>query len=305
MKKTVAFGLLIVCLTAIGAGVFYLLYIVPQQAVVAEPAVLVVVPRIFERYAQGIQQADQIIRNHPELFRDAGPLTLANLYGFFDIPLKQTVRIQQLRVPGDPREYRKGIHQGIDFYETRRGDAVYAAAPGVVIRVDSDYQPLEIGFRNEMLAKCLSTWNGTPGSVKLAAVEEPYGDVLDKLRGRQVLVYHGQNAQNDPVISLYAHLLDVNAELALYNVVDTNTLLGHIGNSGTSGEVENKPGQENHLHLELFVGGMYWTPKNHDEIGAKQGASRYRQLQQMILDELSQQFLPSQSPPGQAASPSS
>jgi hypothetical protein len=118
--------------------------------------------------------------------------------------------------------------------------------------------------------------------------------VLDKLRGRQVIVYHGKNAQNEPVISLYAHMLDVNPELLLYQVVDTNTVLGHIGNSGTSGEVENNPGKENHLHLELFVGGMYWTPKKPEEIGSKQAASRYGQLQQIVLDELSQNYTPPQ-----------
>jgi murein DD-endopeptidase MepM/ murein hydrolase activator NlpD len=171
---------------------------------------------------------------------------------------------------------------------------VYAAAPGVVIRVDTNHQPLEIGFRNEMLAQCKSTWNGTPGSVMLAPVEEPYGDVLDKLRGRQVLVYHGKNSRNEPIISLYAHLVDVNPELLLHQVVDGNTLLGHIGNSGTSGEVENNPGKENHLHLELFVGGMYWTPKKPEEIGTKQGAARYGHLQQMVLDELSQKYVPPQ-----------
>jgi hypothetical protein len=89
-------------------------------------------------------------------------------------------------------------------------------------------------------------------------------------------------------------MLDVNPELLLYQVVDGNSLLGHIGNSGTSGEVENKPGKENHLHLELFVGGMYWSPKEPEEIGTKQGAARYGQLQQMVLDELSQKYVPPQ-----------
>jgi len=305
MKKNIIISLIIVCLAAIGTGAFYVIYIMPQQEVVAEPIKIVDVPRVFERLVDEIRQADQIVQNHPELFRDAAPLTQNRLFGFFDIPLKQTIRIQQLRVPGDPRNYRKGIHQGIDFYETKRGDAVYAAAPGVVIRVDADYQPQEIGFRNDMLAKCKTTWNGTPGSVKLAAVEEPYGDVLDKLRGRQVLVYHGKNSQNEPIISLYAHMLDVNPELSVNDIVETTTMLGQIGNSGTSGEVENKPGKENHLHLELFVGDMYWTPKTPDEIGTKQAASRYGQLQKMILDELSQPYTPPQTPQTQAASASS
>lgn len=294
MKKTLLVSLVGVCLAAGGAAALYLFYIVPQQEVAAEPAPEVTIPQVFERYAQAIQQADQLVTNHPELFRNATPVTLENLHGFFDIPLKQQVRLQQLRVPGDPRHYRKGIHQGIDFYETRRGDPVYAAAPGVVLRIDHDHQALDIDFRNEMLAHCKTTWNGTPGSVKLMPVEEPYGDVLDKLRGRQVLVYHGKNARNEPIISMYAHLSDVNSELMPFTIVDTETLLGYIGNSGTSGEVEKNPNKENHLHMELFVGGMYWTPKAPDEIGTKQAASRYGELQQIVLDELSQPYAPPQ-----------
>ena len=291
MKKKIFLMVLGVAAILVGAGAFYGLYIVPQQKVVAEPVQLVMVPNIFQRYTQEITRADQIVNMHPELFRDAAPLTLEHLHGFFDIPLKQRIRIHQLRVPGVPRHYRKGIHQGIDFYETKRGDPIHAAAPGVVIRIDKDHQPLEIGFRNEMLTKCKTLWKGTPGSVTLAQVEEPYGDVLDKLRGRQVLLYHGKNAQNEPIISLYAHMSDVNHELMLYDVVDTE-ILGYIGNSGTSGEVENNPNKENHLHMELFVSGMYWTPKKSEEIGTKQGASRYSQLQQVVLNELSSKYAP-------------
>ena len=137
---------------------------------------------------------------------------------------------------------------------------------------------------------CLKQWNGTPGSVRMPSVEEPYGDVLDKLRGRQVIFYHGKNAQGEPLISLYAHLLDVNHELSLYDIVDTDTIIGYIGNSGTSGEAENNPKKENHLHIELFVGGMYWTPKNSSEIGTKQSNSRYAELQKQVLQELTRGY---------------
>lgn len=297
MKKTHRIVLTVVCfvLIILGIGGIYVFQILPGRNVVAEPVEVVMIPEYFARYAEEIQLADKKIVEHAHLMRDGSHVTLQELHGFFDLPLKQKVVYQQIRAPGDPRPYRKGIHQGIDFYQTKRGDAIYAAAPGVIIRIDKDHQTLDNTFRNDMLKKCKQTWNGTPGSVRLPPVEEPYGDVLDKLRGRQVIMYHGKNAQNEPIISLYAHMLDVNQELSVYDTVDTETILGHIGNSGTSGEVENNPKKENHLHMELFVGGMYWTPKEDSEVGTKQSNPRYAELQRMVLRELSQEY----SPPGE------
>jgi murein DD-endopeptidase MepM/ murein hydrolase activator NlpD len=292
MKKSQWVILVIVILVLVAAGLAggYVYYILPQREVIAEPIQTVMIPDYLSRYTQEIQIADQKIAEQPNLFRDASAVTLQELHGFFDIPLKQKVVYQQIRAPGDPRAYRKGIHQGIDFYQTKRNDPIYAAAPGVVIRIDKDHQPLERQFRNDMLAKCKTTWNGTPGSVSLAPVEEPYGDVLDKLRGRQILLYHGKNAQNEPIISLYAHTVDVNHELSVYDSVNTDTIIGYIGNSGTSGEVEQNTKKENHLHMELYIGGMYWTPKEETEIGTKQAGARYTELQTMILNELAKEY---------------
>lgn len=286
MKKVVI-GIVVFCIlgSAVGAAT-YVWYVLPHQKAAAEALNAVIVPEHFARYTADIQRADKIITQQRAAFRDGSLVTLQDLQGFFSLPLKQTIRPQQIRPPGDPREYRKGIHQGIDFYETKRGDPVYPAAPGIIIRIDLEYQPLPRKFRDELLKKCETTWNGTPGSVGLPPVEEPYGNVLDKLSGRQVLVYHGQNAQHEPLISLYAHLLDVNPELSVDAVVMPDTVIGYIGNSGTSGEVENNPKKENHLHLELFVGGMYWTPKTEAELGKKQSGARYAELQKLVLQTL-------------------
>ncbi len=293
MRKTHRIVLIAVALVLFISGSvagFYLFYVVPRKEVVAEPMERVIIPEYFARYAEEIQLADKKATDHANLMRDGSPVTLLDLHGFFDLPLKQKVFYQQIRAPGDPREYRKGIHQGIDFYETKRGDPIYAAAPGVIIRIDKEHQPMNKEFRDEMLRICLQTWNGTPGSVRLPPVEEPYGDVLDKLRGRQVILYHGKNAQNEPIISLYAHMLDVNQELSAYDIVNTDTIIGYIGNSGTSGEVENNTKKENHLHMELFVGGMYWTPKKESEIGIKQSNLRYAELQKLVFQELSREY---------------
>jgi murein DD-endopeptidase MepM/ murein hydrolase activator NlpD len=294
MKKTQRIGLIVVFFVVIAAGMAggYIYYVLPHKKVVAKPMESVMIPAYFARYTEEIQLADKQVTENAHLMRDGSRVTIRALDGFFELPLKQKVVYQQIRVPGDPRDYRNGVHQGIDFYQTKRGDAISAAAPGVVIRIDKDYKPVDKKFRDEMLKLCQVKWNGTPGSVGVPPVEEPYGDVLDKLRGRQVILYHGKNAQNEPIISLYAHLLDVNHELSVYDIVNTETIIGYIGNSGTSGEVNHTPNVENHLHVELFVGGTYWTPKEESEIGKKQPESRYAELQNMVLQELSKKYTP-------------
>ena len=276
----------------------YVFYVLPHRKAAAKPVEAVMIPEYLARYAEAIRSADQKVGEHAQQMRDGAQITLKDLHGFFGLPLKQKVVYQQLRTPGDPRDYRKGVHQGIDFYQTKRGDPIYAAAPGVIIRIDQDYKPVEKKFRDELLKLCDKKWNGTPGSVGTPPVEEPYGNVLDKLSGRQVMVYHGKNAQNEPLLSLYAHMLDVNEQLALYALVTPETVLGHIGNSGTSGEADHKPQVENHLHLELIIGGMYWTPKEPSEIGKKQPEPRYTELQKMVLQALSQGATPPANQPG-------
>jgi len=257
-----------------------------RDHVIAKTAVEVRIPEYFLPYADAIRNADCKIVENAWRMNSASGVTVTNLCGFFLLPLRKKVACRQVRVPGDPRTYRNGIHQGIDFYETSSGEPVHAAAPGVVIRIDKDYVPVGRESRDEMLKLCRTKWGGTPGSVGMPRAEEPYGNVLDKLSGRQVILYHGKNSSNDPVISLYAHLSGVNRQLSPGDPVSPDTVIGYVGNSGTSGEVNNDQ-TENHLHMELFVGGMYWSPKREEEIGKKQPGGRYAELQAAVLDELS------------------
>ena len=295
MKKVHRILLIVIAAVTIAAGIAggYVFYVLPHKNIVAKPMESVMILIYFARYTQEIQTADQKIAANAQLMRDGSQVTARDLHGFFQLPLHQKVVHQQVRVPGDPRDYRAGVHQGVDFYQVKRGDPIYAMAPGVVIRIDKDYKPVDKKFRDELLQLCQTKWNGTPGSIGMPPVEEPYSDVLDKLRGRQVILYHDKNAQNEPIISLYAHTLDVNHELSVGDLVTTETIIGYIGNTGTSGEADNKPGVENHVHFELFVGEMYWTPKEGSEIGKRQSESRYVKLQKMILLELSKRETPS------------
>ena len=98
------------------------------------------------------------------------------------------------QLPGAPRAYRNGTHEGLDYYQgycgvtIHFGDPVYTAGAGIVIRVDHDYMEPTIPEREEFL--------------QLSAAEGDTPEhILDKLRGRQVWVSHAFG-----VVTRYAHL---------------------------------------------------------------------------------------------------
>jgi murein DD-endopeptidase MepM/ murein hydrolase activator NlpD len=147
-------------------------------------------------------------------------------------------------MPNAPREYRSGIHEGIDFYDgyncvsMGRGTPVLAAKTGVVIRADHDYQGITAEEMDALLAR-----TGQQGYTDAAS--------LDRLRGCQVWVDHGNG-----IVTRYAHLLDVEAGIAEGMVVEAGQVLGYVGNSGTPEGVTD-PNLENHLHFEIRVGPTY------------------------------------------------
>jgi murein DD-endopeptidase MepM/ murein hydrolase activator NlpD len=147
-------------------------------------------------------------------------------------------------MPNAPREYRFGTHEGVDFYEGRccvmvtRGMPVLAAKTGVVIRADHGYQDITAEEMDALL-----TLSQQQGSTDAAT--------LDRLRGRQVWVDHGNG-----VVTRYAHLLSVEAGIANGMVVRAGQVLGYVGNSGTPEGISDADA-ENHLHFEIWVGDAY------------------------------------------------
>lgn len=132
-------------------------------------------------------------------------------------------------LPGSPREYRGGFHEGIDF-PLAFGMPVVAAKGGRVARIDSDY--VEWSVEEQLRAEDDAFHLGyTPDQT------------LDKLRGRQVWIDHGHG-----VVTRYAHLQSVEL-FTVGSIVAQGTVIGHVGNSGT------KAGP--HLHIEIRVGDSY------------------------------------------------
>jgi murein DD-endopeptidase MepM/ murein hydrolase activator NlpD len=147
-------------------------------------------------------------------------------------------------MPNAAREYRSGIHQGVDFYgfdncvSIVQGTAVRAAKEGSVIRATLDYHDLtweELETLNERVA--------------LGEGDNP--EVLDIYRGRQVWVDHGGG-----LVTRYAHLEGIAPGIAVGVTVEAGQELAYAGESGTP-ESLTAPSTEVHLHFEIWLNGSY------------------------------------------------
>lgn len=170
-----------------------------------------------------------------------GEETILEKLSFLQIPLPGAgVTTRDSQLPGAPRDYRHGVHEGLDFYsdycgiQVNYGDPVFAAGPGVVCRVDHGYQEPAVAERTAMLQQCMEEGD-TPE------------DILDKLRGRQVWIAHSFG-----VITRYAHLSEVAGYLQEGDPIRAGDYLGNVGNSGTS---EGARGEKtnSHLHFEIWL----------------------------------------------------
>jgi murein DD-endopeptidase MepM/ murein hydrolase activator NlpD len=148
---------------------------------------------------------------------------------------------RDFQMPGAPRHYRLGVHEGIDFYghtvgvPVESGTPVRSVADGVVVRALVDYQPLTPAQAAAWEAKTLSA-GYTPA------------DVLDSYRGRQVWIDHGNG-----LVSRYAHLASIEPGIVEGAQVARGQVIGQVGNSGTPGSVSSDT-FDAHLHLELWIG---------------------------------------------------
>lgn len=147
-------------------------------------------------------------------------------------------------MPNALREYRNGVHQGVDFYgfdncvSIIRGTPVLAAKAGRVVRATLDYRAL--------------TWDELQAlNERIAQGEASDPDILDAFRGRQVWVDHGGG-----LVTRYAHLDRIARGIAVGAAVEAGQELGYVGESGTP-ESLSAPGTEDHLHFEIWVGGQY------------------------------------------------
>lgn len=148
------------------------------------------------------------------------------------------------QMPNSPREYRNGVHEGVDFFtdfacvDVAMGTPALASKAGRVIRADHIYKPVTQSELDELLAKVEAQ-----GFTDTAT--------LDRFRGRQVWIDHG-----DGFVTRYAHLEGVSEDLLVGANVERGDVIAFIGDSGTPESVTN-PGFENHLHFELRIGSSF------------------------------------------------
>ena len=142
-------------------------------------------------------------------------------------------------IPGAPRPYRKGVHEGIDFYNsdncTRivKGTEVLAAKAGRVIRADLSYVDL------------------TTATVAIYLKDPTAAASVDQFRGRQVWIDHGAG-----VVTRYCHLSGIAPGMATDMDVTAGQLIAFVGESGTPSSTR-QIGTQYHLHFEVRVGDSY------------------------------------------------
>jgi len=163
---------------------------------------------------------------------ERGARTYARLWAMFLVPIEGAdVPDDPALMPGAPRDYRAGIHEGVDF-PAPSGTPVVAAAAGRVVRVDTSFLDWTREQQDIALDEAL-TLGYTPAAT------------LDRIRGRQVWIDHGKG-----VVTRYAHLAAV-GPLTVGQMVEAGTPIGAVGSSGY-------PQGGPHLHFEVRIGDDYY-----------------------------------------------
>ena len=130
-------------------------------------------------------------------------------------------------LPNSARAYRAGYHEGIDFPVTA-GAPVLAAKSGTILRIDAVFTDWSAADEQTAFEAALAL-GYTPSAT------------LDRIRGRQVWIDHGEG-----IVTRYAHLEAV-APLRVGDAVTQGQVIGAVGSSGYP---EGGP----HLHFEIRVG---------------------------------------------------
>jgi murein DD-endopeptidase MepM/ murein hydrolase activator NlpD len=176
-----------------------------------------------------------------------------------EMPIKNaTITKEEGQLPGASRAYRNGSHEGFDWYsgaiglEINKSTKVYPMIEGKVVRVDKTYEEMTLEERQKILEDEQTVEN------------RKYQKHLDKLRGKQVWVQ-----SENGVLIRYAHLEEVNKELKVGELINTDTEIGVTGNSGTSNGVMKTEGDV-HLHTDIVICGKnFWEYGSTKEMNTK------------------------------------
>lgn len=150
-----------------------------------------------------------------------------------------TISSRASHLPGAPRAYRNGTHEGFDFYhgtvsvEITYGTPIQAIAMGTVIRADTDYLELTLEAYEDVIDTARNSLSTPP-------------EILDQLRGRQVWIRHPGG-----FVSRYAHLSAIAPEVVVGAEVAQGQEIAATGNSGSI-EAANDTQDDAHPHVEIW-----------------------------------------------------
>ena len=153
---------------------------------------------------------------------------------------KLNVPTRASRLPNAPRDYRSGIHRGIDFF-SNWGTEVKSVADGIVIRSDLFYKEIPAGFRVDILKQA-------------ARLKRTPSDIFNELLlGQAIIIDHGFNLfPGYRSITIYAHLSYIEKKISPGSKVEAGQILGRSGNTGTRPSTLGTK-EESHLHWELIL----------------------------------------------------
>lgn len=152
-----------------------------------------------------------------------------------------TISSRSNHLPGAPRTYRNGVHEGFDFYDGTvsvsidYGTPIRAVADGVVIRADTGYVEHTLDEYNQIIAEATALLATPP-------------ELLDDLRGRQVWLEHANG-----YVTRYAHLAAIAEGITEGTAVRQGDIIATTGNSGTL-EAAQGTRDDPHPHVEVWRG---------------------------------------------------
>lgn len=151
------------------------------------------------------------------------------------------------QLPGAARDYRNGTHQGIDFGCGAADRSAFAIADGTVVFLVDDYLDPSVPEREALLAQA-----GRAGFTPHWTLVMLYGNV--------VVIDHGQIPGAGRMVTIAAHLEEVDPAITLGATVTGGQRLGELGNRGTNASALGIRGAADpslHLHWELFIDNWY------------------------------------------------
>ncbi len=207
----------------------------------ADPTVTDAEGRTAAELARGNQQV-RTSSVYPRLIEAATSPFVRGWPSAYVVPVGgATISSRRNHLPGAPRAYRNGTHEGFDFYSGTvsvaidYGTPINVVADGVVIRADHDYVEHTLDEYQAMIEQASRSLDTPP-------------EILDGLRGRQVWVRHAGG-----FVTRYAHLAAVAEGVVEGAALRQGDIIGTTGNSGT---LEAAQGTEDdpHPHVEIWRG---------------------------------------------------